>query len=54
MSKISKAVSHMNASAKVEKILRKSETVVNFMGGDSYKVDPLTTLRMVTASSIFG
>ena len=54
MSKISKAVSHMNASAKAEKILRKSETVVNFMGGDSYKVDPLTTLRMVTASSIFG
>ena len=50
MSKISKAVSEMNT----ENILRKSETVKNFMGGDSYKVDPLTTLRMVTASSIFG
>ena len=50
MSKISKAVSEMNT----ENILRKSETVKNFMGGDSYVVDPLTTLRMVTASSIFG
>lgn len=28
--------------------------VVNFMGGTSYVLDPLETLKMVTASSIFG
>ena len=50
MSRISKAAAEMSR----DNILRKSETVTNFMGGDSYKVDPLTTLRMVTASSIFG
>ncbi len=50
MSKISKAVAEMNG----ENVLRKSETVTNFMGGDSYTVDPITRLRMVTASSIFG
>ena len=50
MSKISKAAAVMNEQAN----LRKSETVTNFMGGDSYVVDPLTTLRMVSSSSIFG
>lgn len=50
MSKISKAAAVMGE----QNILRKSETVTNFMGGDSYVVDPLTTLRMVSASSIFG
>lgn len=50
MSKISKAAIAMSN----ESVLRKSETVTNFMGGDSYVVDPLTRLRMVTASSIFG
>lgn len=33
---------------------RKSETVENFMGGESYRVNPLDTLKMITASSIFG
>lgn len=28
--------------------------VVNFMGGTSYEINPLDTLKMVTASSIFG
>lgn len=28
--------------------------VVNFMGGISYEINPLDTLKMVTASSIFG
>lgn len=28
--------------------------VINFMGGISYKVNPLDTLKMVSASSIFG
>lgn len=50
MSKISKAAAEMNSN----NTLRKSETVTNFMGGDSYNVDPLMRLRLVTASSIFG
>lgn len=28
--------------------------VVNFMGGESYQVNPLDTLKMITASSVFG
>lgn len=50
MSKISKAVSSINE----EKSLRRDETVTNFMGGDSYVLNPLTTMKMITASSIFG
>lgn len=33
---------------------RKAETEANFMGGESYRINPLDTLKMVTASSIFG
>lgn len=50
MSKMSKAVAEMSEDAK----LRREETVVNFMGGDSYVINPLDTLKMITASSIFG
>ena len=50
MSKISKAVKSQHE----DKILRKNETVKNFMGGDSYVYNPLDTLKMITASSIFG
>ena len=50
MSKMSKAVSEMRE----EVVLRRDEAVVNFMGGDSYKINPLDTLKMITASSIFG
>lgn len=32
----------------------KNGTVENFMGGESYRVGPLDTLKMITASSIFG
>ena len=46
MSKISKAVPHT-------KVLG-SEKVTNFMGGTSYTLDPLQTLKMIAASSIFG
>lgn len=35
-------------------LARKDETVVNFMQGESYRIGPLDTLKMVTASSIFG
>lgn len=50
MSKMSKAV------AKQQEVnsLRLDETVTNFMGGDSYTINPLDTLKMITASSIFG
>lgn len=50
MSKLSKAVSEMNQINS----LRLDETVKNFMDGDSYVVNPLDTLKMITASSIFG
>ena len=50
MSKMSKAVNEMREEA----ILRRDEVVTNFMGGDSYKINPLDTLKMITASSIFG
>ena len=32
----------------------KTGRVTNFMGGDSFNINPLETLKMVTASSIFG
>lgn len=50
MSKMSKAVSEMNQVNS----LRLDETVKNFMDGDSYVINPLDTLKMITASSIFG
>ena len=50
MSKLSKAVSDMNQINS----LRLDEAVINFMGGDSYVINPLDTLKMITASSIFG
>lgn len=50
MSKLSKAVSEINQINS----LRLDETVKNFMGGDSYVINPLNTLKMITASSIFG
>ena len=31
-----------------------TKRAVNFMGGNSYELNPLETLKMVTASSIFG
>lgn len=34
--------------------LKPEEAVTNFMGGTSYKLNPLDTLKMVAASSIFG
>lgn len=50
MSKLSNAAMKMQESAK----LRRDEVVTNFMGGDSYVINPLDTLKMVTASSIYG
>lgn len=45
MSKLSKIVKEQSNN---------KDKVVNFMGGISYLQNPLTTLKMVTASSIFG
>ncbi len=50
MGRIFKEVSRMNEERK----LRRNETVTNFMGGDSYQINPLDTLKMIAASSIFG
>lgn len=50
MSKLSKAV----AQQRETNTLRLDESVENFMGGTSYKINPLDTLKMITASSIFG
>lgn len=45
-------MSKMSQSVKEKK--EKKGRVENFMGGYSYEVNPLDTLKMVTASSIFG
>lgn len=50
MSRLSKAAQAVRENEK----LRASEIVTNFMGGDSYKLDPLMTLRIIASSSIFG
>lgn len=47
MSKISK-IAKNNREIEIKK------PVVNFMGGVSYKLNPLETLKMISASSIFG
>lgn len=50
MSKISKVVK----AEQTEKLHRKDETIVNFMDGESFIINPLETMKIVTASSIFG
>lgn len=50
MSKLSKEVAEMREKSS----LRLDETEKNFMGGDSYKLNPIETLKMISASSIFG
>lgn len=54
MNKYSKEVKKQSAIMREDKQLKRDQVVTNFMGGDSYKVDPISTLKMVTASSIFG
>lgn len=50
MSKLSKVVKEEQEM----KLHRKDETVINFMDGESFTINPLDTMKMVTASSIFG
>lgn len=47
MSKMSKVV-------KDERDVKETKRVVNFMGGNSYELNPLDTLKIVSSSSIFG
>ena len=52
MSRISKAA--MKLSSNQKQTTNNTETVTNFMGGTNYKLNPLDTLKMIAASSIFG
>jgi len=47
-------MSKMTTAVKEQKAMKDNKGVVNFMGGTSYEINPLDTLKMVTASSIFG
>lgn len=50
MSRLSKVVKEQREAT----VLQKDKVVKNFMGGDSYVYSPLATLKMISASSIFG
>lgn len=54
MSKISDAIHTAYAAKKKDEARHSSEIEINFMNGESYTCDPLTTLKLVTASSIYG
>lgn len=47
-------MSRMSKVVKEEALAKKEKKVVNFMGGYSYELNPIDTLKMITASSIFG
>lgn len=50
MSRLSKVVKEQRAAT----VLQKDKVVKNFMDGESYAYSPLATLKMISASSIFG
>ena len=50
---MSKMVNEVKATRETEKVTAKGG-VTNYMGGISYTVNPIDTLKLVTASSIFG
>jgi hypothetical protein len=54
MSRLSKASKKPSVSNKRVVLEHKKEAVTNFMEGTSYTINPLDTLRIVAASSIFG
>ena len=54
MSRISKAAKEFSAKEKTRKELHLDEAHKNHMGGDSYTLDPLETLKLIACSSIFG
>ncbi|MBP3708316.1 MAG: TROVE domain-containing protein [Clostridia bacterium] len=45
---------NMTKAVKTEEVKRVTKSVTNFMGGISYELSPIETLKLVTASSIFG
>lgn len=47
-------MSKISTSVKNQRSDEKSKRVTNFMGGNSFEINPLDTLKIVTASSIFG
>lgn len=50
MSRLSKVVKEQREAT----VLQKDKVVKNFMNGESYAYSPLATLKMISASSIFG
>lgn len=54
MSKISDANKRDYADKKFNEARQSDKIVKNFMNGESYTCNPLTTLKLVTASSIYG
>lgn len=54
MSKMSKVVKEEHSEKVYQEDLRSKKAVENYMGGISYEVNPLLTLKMITSSSIFG
>ena len=44
----------MTTVVKENRTVETTKRVENFMGGYSYELNPLDTLKMITASSIFG
>lgn len=47
-------LTRMTNAVKEETAIAREKRVTNFMGGYSYELNPLETMKMVTASSIFG
>lgn len=47
-------MSRMTTAVKEQRETTSKKAVVNFMGGVSFELNPIDTLKMVTASSIFG
>lgn len=47
-------MSKMSNAVKAKRKEKTEKPVVNYMGGISYQLNPLETMKMVTASSIFG
>ena len=54
MTKMKSTVIESRAREIAEKTRKAKKAVTNFMGGTSYEVNPLDTLKMISASSIFG
>lgn len=54
MSKMTNATIANREAEKEVKDMTTKKAVTNYMGGTSYEINPLDTLKMVSASSIFG